>query len=291
MSDYISQILFLKKPNKRFIKKLIAYFDTNDIQQFKRFLNYKVDNVFCPYLSNEDIEHKQRIISAYYNLSINIELLYFKYEIYDFLLEYIFKLQNMPIQHSNHIFQLNEHFLLIEYQLKYNNNILTPNNIKELIIEINGEEDCYYINYTDLLKDNCKKLFKNNEYKNLFCKQLIYIYIIQWILGFHSNDIYIVNNNSNCQYPQILPLNETIDNDINSQPFDFKKLFSNKNNFFNKQIYECVIGYFNYTPNLLIYKNFLQNIYQIFENKSIENTKYNDIKLLYRINKMYRYFD
>jgi len=282
MSDYISQILFLKKPNKRFVKKLIAHLHTEHCQQqYKKFLNYKVDNIFCPYLTNDNIDDTQTIMSSYYNKLVNIELLNFKYEIYDFLLEYIFKLQNLSIQHSNHIFQINDNFILIEFQLKYINN--TPFNIKELIIDINGEEDMYYINYTDFLKDNCKKILKQNEYKNLFSKQFLFIYIIQWILGFNSNDIYITNSF------QLIPLNETIDNDLNNQPFDFKKLFSNKNNFFNKQIYECIIGYFNFTPNLSIYKNFLQNLYKIFENKSIENTMYYDI--IYRINKMYRYFD
>lgn len=285
MSDYISQILFLKKPNKRFVKKLIAHLHTQQCPQFKKFLNYKVDNVFCPYLTNEDIENSKTIISAYYNISINIDLLIFKYKIYDFLLEYIFQLQNLPIQHSNHIFQINDNCILIEYQLKSISN--TPNYIKELIIEINGEDDIYYINYSEIMKDNFKKILKNNEYKNHFSKQFIFIYIIQWILGFSCNDIYIINQ----ECFQIIPLNETIDNCNNNEPFDFKKLFSNKNNFFNKQIYECVIGYFNYTPNLLIYKNFLQNIYKIFEDKCVENTKYNDITILYRINKMYRYFD
>lgn len=48
MSDYISQILFLKKPNKRFVKKLIAHLHNHQCPQFKKFLNYKVENVFCP---------------------------------------------------------------------------------------------------------------------------------------------------------------------------------------------------------------------------------------------------
>jgi len=291
MSDYISQILFLKKPNKRFIKKLIAHLHTEQCEHLKRYLNYKVDNVFCPYVINDDLDDKINIISAYYSMEniTSIELFKSKYEIYDFLLEYIFQLQKLPIQNSNHIFQINKNHILIEYQLKqFNDN---PNNIKELTIEINGEEDCYYINYTDIMKEKCKKLLKNNEYKNEFSKQFIFIYIIQWILSINSNDIHIIYPTSNTECLQIIPLNETIDYDINSQPFDFKKLFSNKNNFFNKQIYECVIGYFNYTPNLHIYKNFLLNLYKIFECKSNQNTKYNDIILLYRINKMYRFFD
>lgn len=286
MNEFISQILFYKKPNKRFLKKLVAYYSfifDNEMYKtnkyIKNYLKYKTEDIFCPYIE------ENKLISALYTIhnDFMIDTILFQYEIYDYLLDYIFQYQNLEIQHSNHLININDIYIQIEYQLT--NDIFmndTPNRYKELPFEIKGEEDSFLINYITGTKEKYKKLLKNVEYKNEFSKQFIFIYIIQWICGFSSNDFIITNTQK-----QLLPLNETLLDITNSQPFDFKKLFSNKNNFFNKEICECIIGYFNYTPNLEIYKQFLQQITEIYSQKS--NTKYNNI--IYRINKMYRYFD
>ena len=192
----------------------------------------------------------------------------------------------------------------VEGHHKQNNSIFNfednniPNNYK--INKILNSKNKYIERLCETMP-NIKYIQSKHKYWcNNYSQQFIFNYICNWVCNLFTNDFLIINK-------QLIPIHEQIVLDYNYNyniPFDFKKLFNKSNVGIAKQgrsnnqkyYYENIIGFFNHTPNHIIFKDFLGEISNIlidkFNNLSM-NTNFNYIlqNVLNRIEKMYRYFD
>jgi len=325
MNINLRDIIFLKKPNNKFLKKLYLYLNTTSAidKKILNYLKYKVDKYSCSFYL--EMDELYIIISSIYfensiihNKKMNIELYY---DIYDTILEYIYankgytifmyhNILNKSLENIYNIYlvklelyNITRGISIEDINIIYKGKINSPKKVNELYFrlrenkEINKDiedTDCI-ISYIDFFK---KKSSIYKEIDENIILQYILIYMCQWICGFYSYDYIIYEN-------QIIPLNEKYDIDILDQPFDFKKIISlipNKNNFFNNNFIEKVIGYM-YSMNendISLMKSLINEIYDIIYNKSQNYNKQetNDIYIykffiiiLNRINKMKCYFN
>jgi len=268
-------IIYCKKPNKTYMKYWIYPFYKDQSIQCK-YENYIIGHIDC-------IKNKL-ITSVLNNNSIDYHQIY---KIYDLLLEKVFIYQNLPFIHSIHSLINHTHMSdikLVQYNVNIDNIYSSLYSIKSFELEDTKNK------FHEITNTNEFKYIEYNKYKwtNEYSQQFIFLYICNWICNLYTIDFLIINS-------QLIPIHEKyIDKEYNI-PFDFKKLFFNKKQFFT----EYIIGYMSFNPNLTIFKDFLGDLYEYINNIITNNDElYIDLiksgflyKILNRIDKMYRYFD